>query len=351
MRIGLPREIKDGEFRVALTPAGVGALVRAGHEVIVDPGLGLGAGFADGEFLGEKTRQGNPWDCELVVKVKELQPAEYRLPRKGQMVFSFQHFGPEPALLDAALASGATFVAFETVGQSDGSLPILAPMSAIAGRLAVQVGAWCLQKHNGGSGVLLSGAAGVPPGKVVILGAGNVGSNALAVAYGMGANVVVIAKSEKKFPELKMLHEKATFEVQNLKTHIQSADLVIGGVLTPGQMSPKLITRAMLRSMRPGSALVDVGIDQGGIAETSRPTSHSDPIYVEEGVVHYCVPNMPAAAARTASLALEKAVLPYVFEVCSENFSSQLKSGIQVRQGKITHEYLARDTGRAYQPL
>jgi alanine dehydrogenase len=351
MRIGLPREIKDGEFRVALTPAGVGELSRAGHEIVVEPGLGLGVGISDQEFLEAKARQGNPWDCELVVKVKELQEPEYRLPRKGQTIFSFQHFGPAPELLDAALASGATFIAFETVGQSGGSLPILAPMSAIAGRLAVQVGAWCLQKHNGGSGVLLSGVAGVPPGKVVILGAGNVGSNALAVAHGLGAEVVVIARSENRLSGLKMLYKNAKFETRTLEKHIPSTDLIIGGVLTPGRMSPKLITRAMLRRMRPGSALVDVGIDQGGIAETSRPTSHSDPVYIEEGVVHYCVPNMPAAAARTASFALEKALLPFVLEISRHFFSDALKSGIQVKNNKLTHEFLARDTGRAFHPL
>jgi len=350
MRIGLPREIKDGEYRVALTPAGVGQLARAGHEVVVAPGLGLGAGFADAEFLAAGAQQGNPWHCELVVKVKELQESEYRLPRRGQKVFCFQHFGPEPALLEAALASGATYIAFETVGQVDGSLPILAPMSAIAGRLAVQVGAWCLQKHNGGSGVLLPGTAGVPPGKVAILGAGNVGSNALAVACGMGAEVVVIARSRRRFPELKKQF-RAEYETQDLEMHVLAADLVIGGVLAPGQMSPKLIGRALLRSMRPGSALVDVGIDQGGIAESSRPTSHSDPVYVEEGVVHYCVPNMPAAVARTASLALEKAVLPFVLELCSGSLSAVLRTGIQVSSGGVTHEYLARDTGRAYHPL
>ncbi len=350
MLIGLPREIKDGEFRAALTPAGVGELVRAGHEVIVEPGLGLGAGFSDEEFLAAKARQGNPWDCELVVKVKELQEPEYRLPRPGQTVFSFQHFGPAPALLEAALASGATFIAFETVGQ-DGGLPILAPMSAIAGRLAVQVGAWCLQKQNGGSGVLLSGAAGVPPGNVVILGAGNVGSNALAVARGMGAAVTVFAKTDGRFVSLRSAFPGAVFKTQGMQEHIHSADLVIGGVLTPGQMSPKLITRAMLRSMRPGSALVDVGIDQGGIAETSRATSHSEPIYAEEGVVHYCVPNMPAAAARTASLALERAVLPFLKVLAVEEMNPEIKTGIQVRAGKITHEFLARDTGRALHPL
>ncbi|HUN67452.1 MAG TPA: alanine dehydrogenase [Burkholderiales bacterium] len=351
MRIGLPREIKDGEFRVALTPAGVGELVAAGHQVVIGLHLGVGVGFSDIEYEKAGARTGNAWDCDLVVKVKELQEPEYRLPRKGQTVFSFQHFGPEPALLDAALASGATFIAFETVGQADGSLPILAPMSAIAGRLAVQVGAWCLQKHNGGSGVLLSGVAGIPPGKIAILGAGNVGSNALAVAHGIGAKVTVIAKTERRFSSLLTSFPGAKFRTQNLKKHIASADLVIGGVLTPGQMSPKLVTRAMLRTMRPGSALVDVGIDQGGIAETSRPTSHSDPIYVEEGVVHYCVPNMPAAAARTASLALERAVLPFIFEISRNFYSEALKTGIQVKHHRLTHEFLARDTGRAYDPL
>lgn len=351
MLIGLPREIKDGEFRVALTPAGVGALVSAGHEVAIGLNLGLGVGFSDQEYENAGAKAGNPWDAELIVKVKELQEPEYRLPRKGQTLFSFQHFGPEPALLDAALASGATFIAFETVGQADASLPILAPMSAIAGRLAVQVGAWCLQKHNGGSGILLPGAAGVPPGNVVILGAGNVGSNALAVAHGIGATVTVFAKTERRFVSLVSAFPGTIFKTQGLKEHISSADLVIGGVLIPGQMSPKLITRGMLQTMRPGSALVDVGIDQGGTAETSRPTSHSEPIYIEESVVHYCVPNMPAAAARTASLALERAVLPFVLEFSSGNLSNSLITGIQVKDGKVTHQYLARDTGRPYHPL
>jgi len=349
MHIGLPREIKDGEYRVALTPAGVGELVRSGHKVVFDRLLGAGIGFSDSQYEKSGAKAGNPWDAELVVKVKELQETEHKLPREGQTVFSFQHFGPEPALLDAALASGATFIAFETVGQFTG-LPILSPMSAIAGRLAVQVGAWCLQKQNGGSGVLLPGAAGVPPGKIVILGAGNVGSNALTVAHGMGAEIVVFAKSAKKLASLQIAFPTVKFKTDDPQRDIQSADLVIGGVLTPGQMSPKLISRQMLRAMRPGSALVDVGIDQGGIAETSRATSHSAPAFVEEGVVHYCVPNMPAAVARTASLALEKAVLPFVLELCSGSLSRELKTGIQAKQGKVTHEFLARDTGRPYSP-
>jgi alanine dehydrogenase len=344
MRIGIPREVKDGEFRVALTPSGVKKL----DDVVLEPGAGLGVGFSDEAYVEAGASLGDPWDCELVVKVKELQESEYRKPRPGQTIFGFQHFGPDPALLDAALASGATFIAFETVGQASG-LPILSPMSAIAGRLAVQVGAWCLQKQNGGSGVLLAGVEGVAPGKVAILGAGNVGSNALHVAHGLGADVTAYARTKRKFSRLKDLYPRAAFRTGS--PAVEDADLVIAGVLVPGQMSPRLVTRAMLRRMRPGSALVDVGIDQGGIAETSRPTSHSTPIYVEEGVVHYCVPNMPAACARTASLALERAVLPFIRKILDHGLDEDLRSGIQVKAGEVTHEHLARDTGRAYSRL
>jgi alanine dehydrogenase len=353
MRIGIPKEVKDGEFRVALTPAGVRALARE-HALIVEPGAGLGIGFADADYGAAGAQLGNPWESDLVVKVKELQEPEYARPRRGQTVFAFQHFGPEPLLLEAALASGATFVAYETVGQTDGSLPILAPMSAIAGRLAVQVGAWCLHKQNGGSGVLLPGVAGVPPGAVVILGAGHVGANALALAHGMGARVTVFARSEKRLAPLRRrFAERAAFfsGARGREDAVAGADLVIGAVLTPGQMSPRLLRRETLRRMQPGSALVDVGIDQGGIAETSRPSSHSDPIYVEEGVVHYCVPNMPSACARTASLALEGAVLPYVKRLAAGELNAALRTGVQVRAGKVTHEHLARDTNRAFSPL
>jgi alanine dehydrogenase len=341
MRIGIPREIKDGEFRVALTPAGVAGLAN----VVVEPGAGRGVGFGDADYARAGATLGDAWECELVVKVKELQPPEYRKPRAGQTVFGFQHFAPEPPLLAAALASGATFIAFETVGQRAG-LPILSPMSAIAGRLAVQAGAWCLQKQNGGSGVLLPGLDGVPAGKVVILGAGNVGSNALAVAHALGARITVFARTERRFPELCRRFPAAQYRTSLDAAVIADADLIIGGVLTPGQLSPKLITRAMLATMRPGSALVDVGIDQGGIAETSRPTSHSHPIYLAEGVVHYCVPNMPAACARTASLALERAVLPYVRMLAANQLGDDLATGVQVRGGQVTHAQLARDTAK-----
>jgi alanine dehydrogenase len=364
MRIGIPREVKDGEFRVALTPQGVRALVAAGHRLCVERGAGAGVGFADDAYAaaGAQLCDGPDeiWDCPLVIKVKELQPAEYRRPRTGQALFCFQHFGPEPELLDAALASGATFVAYETVGQDDGSLPILAPMSAIAGRLAVQVGMWCLQKQNGGSGVLLPGIAGVPPGRVLILGAGNVGANALVLAHAVGAEVTVCAASDRRLGPLRARYrERVAFSSSRdgLAARLAEADLVIGGVLTPGQLSPKLITRAMLADMRRGSALVDVGIDQGGIAQTSRPTTHSDPIYVDEGVVHYCVPNMPSACARTASLALEAAALPYATALAAVTLREALSrlpalaTGVQVHAGRVTHAYLARDTQRSLTPL
>jgi alanine dehydrogenase len=342
VRIGLPREIKDGERRVALTPAAVASL----KGVVFEKGAGAGAGFADQEYLAAGATPGDPWQCELVVMVKELQPPEFRRPRPGQVLFGFQHFGPHPELLDAALASGATFVAYETVGEAEGRLPILSPMSAIAGRLAVQAGMWCLQTQNGGSGVLLPGLDGVPPGKVAIVGAGNVGANALAVAHGLGAQLTVFAKSSKRFAELKKRYANAAYETVLERATLEDADLIIAGVLTPGQMSPKLIDRRLLAAMRPGSVLVDVGIDQGGIAETSRPTSHSRPTYVEEGVVHYCVPNLPAACARTASLALSHAVLPYLQLLAEGRMSDDLATGVQVRAGKVVHAKLARDTGK-----
>ncbi|MDH3319041.1 MAG: alanine dehydrogenase [Betaproteobacteria bacterium] len=344
MHIGLPREIKDGEYRVALTPAGVGALARAGHAVSVQPGAGAECGFTDEDYERAGARLGDPWAGELVVKVKELQAAEQRKPHRGQTVFCFQHFAPDRQLLDAALASGATYVAFETVGETDGSLPILKPMSSIAGRLAVQVGAWCLQKHNGGSGVLLPGVDGVPPGKIAIIGAGTVGSNALAVAHGFGASITVYDRSDARLAALSQRYPGVRFST--CAPEIADTDLVIGAVLVPGSLSPKIITRAMLRGMRRGSALVDVGIDQGGIAETSRPTKHSAPVYVDEGVVHYCVPNMPAACARTASLALEQALLPWLLELAAGTVSPALATGLQVRAGKVVHAQLARDTGR-----
>ena len=330
MRLGIPREVKDGEFRVALSPQGIAGL----SNVVVEPGAGQGVGFSDEEYLAAGARLGDPWQCELVVKVKELQPAEYGRPRAGQTVLAFDQFAASRGLLDAALASGATFISYNMVGRQRGESPILAPMSAIAGRLAVLMGAWCLQKQNGGSGVLLPGFGDVPPAKVVILGAGNVGANALAMARGVGADITVYARTEARFAALRSLHPRAVFRTG--APQVADADLIIGAVFAPGHASPKLITRKMLAGMRRGSALVDVGIDQGGIAETSRQTSHAEPIYIDEGVVHYCVPNMPAACPRTASLALERAALPYVRKLMNDEMDDDLRSGIAVEQGRFT---------------
>lgn len=347
MHIGLPKEIKDGEYRVALTPDGAGALVRAGHAVTVQPGAGAGSGFADAEYAAAGAKLGEPWAAALIVKVKELQPAEYGFARANQTYFGFHHFGPDKAQLEAALASRATYVAFETVGEADRSLPILAPMSAIAGRLAVQAGAWFLQKPNGGSGVLMPGVADVPPGRVLVVGAGNVGCNALDVAGGMGARLRAFDRSTRRFPELQARYPRARFDSDPalLPGAVAEADLVIGAVLVPGGLAPKVLTRAMLARMRAGSVLVDVAIDQGGCAETSRPTRHSAPTYVEEGVVHYCVPNMPSACARTASLALSAAALPWVLELAAGKVPGALRTAFQVRAGSIVHPQLARDTG------
>lgn len=330
MRIGVPREVKQGEFRVALTPSGI-----RGLDVVVEQGAGEGIGFSDHDYLAAGARLGNPWDCDVVVKVKELQESEFPKPRRGQTVLAFDQFAARPELLAAALASGAAYISYNTVGRQRGESPILAPMSAIAGRLAVQVGAWCLQRQNGGSGVLLSGFDDVAPAKVTILGAGNVGSNALAAACAMGAFVTLFARTEQRFAALKARFPTAEFQTGDPAHSIRESDLVIGGVFSGGAASPKIVTRAMLRAMRPGSALVDVGIDQGGIAETSRPTSLSDPIYIEEGIVHHCVPNLPAACPRTASLALERAVLPYVRILARGETNEDLDAGLRVRDGRM----------------
>jgi len=342
MRIGIPREIKDGEYRVALTPAAVAQL----QDVVVEPGAGAGVGFSDAQYVEAGAKLGDAWGCELIVKVKEVLPPEYGKARRGQTICGFHQLTAEPEQLEAALSSGATYLVYHTVGESSGRYPILSPMSAIAGRLAVQVGAWCLQRQNGGSGVLLSGLEGVPPAKVAILGAGTVGANALALAHALGTTISVFARSDRRFAALRERFPRADYRTSLDIRTVTDADLVIGAVFLPGQRSPKLLSRSMLAAMRAGSALVDVGIDQGGIAETSRQTTHSDPIYIAEGVVHYGVPNMPAACARTASLALSHAVLPYVRMLANGQLDAELRTGIQVSAGKVVHPKLAQSSGR-----
>jgi len=362
MLIGVPREIKDHEYRVGLTPAGAHALERRGHEVWIETGAGIEVGFRDEAYAaaGAKiVRQAREaWSADMVVKVKELQPAEYGLMRRGQILFAYLHLAPEPELLDAMLQSGVSGIAYETVTDVTGGLPLLAPMSRIAGRLSIQFGAWALQKNNGGSGVLLSGVPGVAPARVVVIGAGAAGTSAIRIAAGIGADVTVfdvnttiLAHIEDRYPgQVKTCYS----DPLTLAQHVTDADLVVGATLTPGKLAPKLISRQLLRKMRPGSVLVDISIDQGGIADTSRPTSHTDPIYVEEDVVHYCVPNMPSAVARTATLALTQATLPYVLKLADLGLSvalardAGLRAGLQTYAGEVTHAGLAEDVKRPF---
>jgi alanine dehydrogenase len=362
MLIGVPKEIKDQEYRVGLTPAGAFALRQRGHDIVVERGAGARVGFPDAAYEGAGARivaePPSVWAADVVVKVKELQEAEFGFPHLGQVLFAYLHLAPEPALLDALLRSGVAGIAYETVADSYGRLPLLAPMSRIAGRLSVQVGAWALQMANGGSGVLLGGVPGVAPAKVVIIGAGAAGANAVRMAVGYGADTTVFDINTDTLAHLEELHSgrvKTCYsEPLTLAQYIADADLVIGATLTPGKLAPKLITRQLLRRMRPGSVLVDIAVDQGGIAETSRPTSHSHPLYVEEGVVHYCVPNMPSAVARTATLALTQVTLPYVVNLANHGLQDALardaglKAGLQVHTGQVTHQGLAEDVHRPF---
>lgn len=363
MRIGVPKETKDGEYRAGMVPEGVRAAVAAGHEVRVESGAGTRIGFGDAEYAAAGARlvatAAEAYAADLVVKVKELQPAEFRLSRAGQILFAYQHLAPDPALLDAVIGSGVSAIAFETVADAQGRLPLLQPMSRIAGRLSIQVGAWMLTTVNGGSGVLLGGVEGVAPGRIVVLGAGVSGSNAVHAAVGIGAHVTVFDIQRASLDEIERCYpgrvETRLSGAAAIEQSVVQADLVVGALLVPGKLAPKLVSRPMLRGMRPGSALVDIAIDQGGIAETSRPTSHSTPLYTEEGVVHYCVPNMPSACARTATLALAHATLPYVLRLADAGLDALRRDpgfakGLQVHAGRVTHAGLAQDTGRALQP-
>jgi alanine dehydrogenase len=368
MLIGIPKEIKDHEYRVGLTPAGAYTLVQHGHEVLVQTGAGAQVGFPDDAYLAVGARvardAADVWSAEMVVKVKELQEAELGLMHRGQILFAYLHLAPEPVLLDALVRSGVSGIAYETVTDANGGLPLLAPMSRIAGKLSIQFGAWALQMTNGGSGVLLGGVPGVAPGRVVVIGAGAAGANAVRVAAGVGADVTVFDLNTAVLANLEDLYHgrvKTCYsEPLTLAEHVTGADLVIGATLTPGKLAPRLISRDLLRAMRRGSVLVDIAIDQGGIAETSRPTSHSHPTYVEEGVVHYCVSNMPSAVARTATLALIHATLPYVLALADQGLDTALtrdaglRAGLQVYAGQVTHRGLAEDVNRpwiSYQDL
>ncbi len=362
MLIGIPREIKDHEYRVGATPDGVQVLAAAGHEVLVETAAGARIGFSDeayraaGATIAKSAAE--VYAAKLIIKVKEIQRSEFKLIRPDHVLYGYHHFAPDRELLDAMLAAGAACVAYETITNKAGHLPLLTPMSQIAGRLAPQVGAWALQMANGGSGVLLGGVPGVPPAKVLIIGGGMVGENAARIAIGMGADVTLLDRSTERLRQLETVFDgrlKSAISTPNtLRELLPAQDLVIGAVLLPGARAPHLITRADLRDMRAGSVIVDVAIDQGGICETSRPTSHTEPLYVEENIVHYCVTNMPAAVARTATLALTQATLPHALCIAADGLRSAIMSddhlaaGLQTCAGKVTHAGLARDVGLPY---
>lgn len=363
MRLGVPKEVKNHEYRVGLTPASVRELVSIGHEVLIETQAGMGAGFSDGDY---KTAGGQIIPdaagvfaaADMIIKVKEPQPHECGLLRPNQILFAYLHLAPDLEQAKALMASDAIAIAYETVTDEGGGLPLLAPMSAVAGRMSIQVGAAMLEKGQGGSGILLGGVTGVPPAKVLIIGGGIAGYNAARMAVGMGAQVTIMDKSLQRLNELECFLEaraQTVFPTLNtIEACVLRSDLVIGAVLVGGGVAPKLVTRGMVQKMRPGSVLVDLSIDQGGCFETSQPTTHDHPSYILDGIVHYCVTNMPGAVARTSTFALNNATLPFVKAIATKGIhealreDSHLCNGLNIYQGKVTHPIVARDLGLAY---
>lgn len=358
MHIGIPKEIKNHEYRVALTPEGVRVLAQAGHRVSVETRAGATVGFDDDAYRGAGAfvvaTAAEIYAADLVVKVKEPQTDEVALLRSGQLLFCYLHLAAAPELARELMARGVTAIAYETVSNPAGGLPLLQPMSDIAGRLAPQMGALGLHTSHGGNGKLISGMPGVPPAHVVIIGAGAVGMSAARMAVGLGARVTLIDRQADKLAHAETLFGARVASrfssPEAIAMFLAQADIVIGAAQIPGRHAPRLISRELLRQMPPGSVLVDVAIDQGGIAETSRPTTHSAPFFVAEGVVHYCVTNMPGAVARTATDALTHATLPYVQALAAQGLAALdtdtgLKAGLQVHAGTVTHAGLAQDLG------
>lgn len=360
MLIGCPKEIKPQEFRVGLTPAAVREAVAHGHDVIIETSAGLGAGFEDAAYLAAgaeivATAEAVFARADMVVKVKEPQAIERARLREGQILFTYLHLAPDPDQTRDLLASGVTAIAYETVTDASGGLPLLAPMSEVAGRLAPQVGAWALHKANGGRGVLMGGVPGVGPADVVVIGGGVVGTQAARVAAGMGADVTVLDRS---LPRLRYLDDvyRGVFKTRYASTDataelITRADMVIGAVLIPGAAAPKLVSRAQLSTMKPGAVIVDVAIDQGGCFETSRATTHQDPIYEVDGIVHYCVANMPGAVARSATLALGNATMPFMIALANKGWHKacaddpHLAAGLNTHAGQLTNAAVGRALG------
>ncbi|MDE1712182.1 alanine dehydrogenase (plasmid) [Chromobacterium amazonense] len=363
MLIGVPKEIKNHEYRVGLTPSGVRELVANGHKVLVQTHAGLAIGFTDEQYIQAGASIASNAEeaferSEMIVKVKEPQPVECRMLRPGQVLFTYLHLAPDPDQTKLLIESDAIAIAYETVTDERGGLPLLAPMSEVAGRMAIQAGAHALEKAQGGRGVLLGGVPGVAPAKVVVIGGGVVGLNAARMAMGAGADVTILDKSLTRLKEIDMVFggriKTLMSNGANIDDSIRDADLVIGAVLIPGAAAPKLVTRAMLKTMKPGAVLVDVAIDQGGCFETSRPTTHQDPIYTVDGIVHYCVANMPGGVARTSTQALTNATLPYTLELANKGWrqalldNAHLRNGLNVCRGRVTYQAVARDLGHAY---
>ena len=365
MLIGVPKECKDGEFRIGMTPEGVAALAQRGHSIVLENNAGARIGFTDAAFESAGANivatAAEVYAADLIVKVKEIQPPEYAYLKPGQMIFAYLHVAPDPALARAMLSREVIGIAYETVRDQHGSLPLLKPMSMIAGRMSIAVGAWGLQFGNGGKGTLLSGGPGVPPGRVLVLGAGNAGTHATHVAVALGADVTVLDIDAVRLNAVKKNYgdriKTAQATQANIAAEIRATDLIVGAILNPGNLAPKLLTRAMLRTMEPGSVLVDVCIDQGGLSETSRPSSHFQPFYTDEGIVHYCVGNMPSAVARSATLALANATLPYVQMLADNGLTEAcaiepgIADGVQIYRGHIAHPDIARDLDLPYRPL
>ncbi|WP_299617148.1 alanine dehydrogenase [Pelagibius sp.] len=365
MLVGVPKEVKNHEYRVGLVPASVRELVHHGHKVVVETNAGLGIGLSDADYQAAGAEILPDADAvfataEMIVKVKEPQPAEYARLREGQLLFTYLHLAPDLPQTQGLVDSGCIAVAYETVTSARGGLPLLAPMSEVAGRMSIQVGAHCLEKEQGGSGMLLGGVPGVAAARVVIIGGGVSGTNAARMAMGMEAHVTVIDRSLERLYELDMqfgpMLNTIYSTVDSIERHVIDADLVVGAVLVPGAAAPKLVTRDMVRQMRPGSVLVDIAIDQGGCFETSKGTTHDAPTYVEEGVVHYCVTNMPGAVARTSTFALNNATLPFTLALANKGHrralaeDAHLKQGLNVASGKITYKAVAEAHGFDYVP-
>jgi alanine dehydrogenase len=352
LRVGVPREAKTHEHRVGLTPTSVRELAAHGHEVVVEANAGAGIGASDAVYRSAGARIGDPWaEAELVVKVKEPQPGERKRLSEGQVLFAYLHLAPDREQANDLLQSGAVCIAYETVTSPRGGLPLLSPMSEVAGRMAIGVGASCLEKERGGMGILLGGVPGVAPAKITILGAGVAGRSAARMAVGSGARVYALDRSLEVLRNIEAEFGARVVTVYSsrdaIEQHVLSADLVIGAVLVPGAAAPKLVSRDMVRRMKPGAAIVDIAIDQGGSFETSRPTTHAEPTFIEHGVVHYCVTNMPGAVPRTSTYALNNATLPFVLALADKGWRGalaedpHLRAGLNVARGKLTHPEVA----------